>query len=233
MWRFFGISRWPNAAERVIMDDMSPKYYVLSLAAVCFFASVASAHPVTEKHHDRTIVVRLQKGAAPNQIRVRIEYRLEVDEATVFRDDMRPFKDKVNPLDYQGQALKFYAEFTKIYAPIYADRFVAEVNKKQVGEFRCVSRKESLEDEDGKGLGHLRCDFVFESSFDLEPKGNTTRFVFQEKNYYLEPGQIVLSIVNETGRLIESKTEPDEALRKRAKDNPKPGDDDRLREVIV
>jgi nickel/cobalt transporter (NicO) family protein len=201
-------------------------------AALMLFATTAPAHPVQSEHHDRTIVVVLQRGAAPTQISVRIEYRLEVDEATIFRDDMKPFKDKVNPLDFQGQALKYYAEFTKIYAPIYADRLVAEVNKKPIKAFRCLSRNQRLEDEDSKSLGHVRCDFLFESEWDFD-ETQKTRFFFREQNYLLEPGQIVLSLVNETGLDIESKTEPDEALRKRANDRPEPGDDDRLREITV
>jgi nickel/cobalt exporter len=207
--------------------------FFCALFVIGFFTSTAFAHPVTEKHHDRVIVVRLQKGAAPNQIRVRVEYRLEVAETTVYRDDMKPFKDKVNPLDYQGEALKYYAEFAKIYADIFADNFVTEVNTKPVPKFHCLSRSQRLDDGDGKSLGHLRCDFVFETEFVLD-SGAKTRFLFQEKNYYLEDGQIILSLIDETGRTIESKTEPSEALRKRAAANAlEPGDEDRLREIAV
>jgi ABC-type nickel/cobalt efflux system permease component RcnA len=213
-------------------DGMNWQRCTLGLTVVCLIAPMACAHPVQEKHHDRTIVVRLQKGAAADQVRVRIEYRLEVDEGTVFRDDMRPFKDEINPLDYQGRALDFYAAFTKEFAKIYADRFVAEVNGKQVGEIRCVSRRERLEDEDGKGLGHLRCDFIFECDFMLASDG-PTRFVFQEKNYYLEPGHIDLRLADETGLKVARKTEPSEAMRKRAKENPDLEVDDALREVTI
>jgi nickel/cobalt exporter len=206
--------------------------YASSLAALCVFTSIASAHPVPKDNHDRTIVVHLQKGAALNQIRVRIEYRLEVDETTVFLNDMKEFRDEVNPLDYRNKPLEYYAQFTKIYAPIFGDRLVARVNKKPIPEFRCISRKERLEDEDGKSLGHLRCDFVFESAFELDPNQKTT-FTFREQNYLLEAGQIVLSFVNETGLAIESKTEPTEAMRKRAMEKPEPGDEDRLREITV
>ena len=211
-------------------DGMSLRITMSTLAALCFLASLAYAHPFTEKHHDRTIVVRLQKGATPSQVRVRVEYRLELSETTVLRD-MKPFADKANPLNFP-EALKFYAEFTKIYAPILANHFVAEVNKKQIADFRCLSPKERLEDEDGKGLGYLRCDFVFESVFEAGAAEKTS-FVFQERNYYLEPGYIDLRVVNETGLAIERKTEPDEVLRKKAKENADLELDDRLREVML
>ena len=112
----------------------------------CFCASSAFAHPVPKDTHDRTIVVRLQKGEKPNQIRVRVEYRLEVDETTVFLSDMKDFRDIVNPLDFRGRPLDYYAEFAKIYGPIYADRLVVRVNKKEIDDFRVMSHKERLQD---------------------------------------------------------------------------------------
>jgi ABC-type nickel/cobalt efflux system permease component RcnA len=167
---------------------------------------LVDAHPATERHHDRTIVVRLQKGQTPGQVRVRVEYRLEVLEATVYRD-MVPFEIKIDPLD----PFKFYDEFTRIYADEFVGHFVAEANKKPISKFRCLSRKWTLYDENGQGLGHLRCDFVFESEFTLAASAKTT-FFFEEKNYYLEEGLIVLSLVNETGLALESRTEPSAAL---------------------
>ena len=198
-----------------------------SLAALCLFVANAAAHPVPKDNHDRTIVVRLLKGEQPNQVRVRVEYRLEVDETTVFLNDMKIYRDEVNPLDYRNRLMDYYAEFTKRYAPVYANHLIARLDKKPIAEFRCVSQKTRLDDEDGKALGHLRCDFVFESAFDLEP-GRKTTFLFREQNYYLEPGQIILSLVNETGLPTESVTVPDEAMRKSAIEG-----DDRLREITV
>lgn len=206
--------------------------YALVLVAISYVGLIASAHPVPKDSHDRTIVVRLQEGDAPNRVRVRIDYRVEVDETTVYLNDMKEFRDEVNPLDYRGKPMEYYAQFTRIYAPIYAERFVVKVNKKDIGEFRCVSRKERLQDETGVNLGHLRCDFVFESSFDVIP-GEKVTFFFREQNYYLEAGQIVLSVVNETNRAIVSKKEPDDAFRKRAIEKPEGGDDDRLREILL
>jgi len=206
--------------------------FTLTLAVAAFVASAALAHPVPKDSHDRTIVVRLQKGDAPNRVRLRIEYRVEVDETTVFLNDMREFRDEVNPLDYRGRPMEYYAQFTRIYAPIYADRFIVKVNGKPIEDFRCVSRKERLQDEKGVNLGHLRCDFVYESSFEIGSAEQFT-FFFREQNYYLEAGLIHLTVVNETEFAIASKKEPDDALRKRVLEKQDAGDDDRLREVLL
>ena len=201
-------------------------------AILLLVASSAAAHPVPKDNHDRTIVVRLQKGEKADQVVVRVEYRLEVDESTLLLSDMNAFRDIANPLDYRGRPLAYYAEFAKIYKEIYADRLVVRVNKKEIDPFRCLSHKERLEDEDGKKLGHLRSDFVFETSFQLEANAET-KFRLREQNYLFDGGQIVLSLVNESGAKIISQTVPDDALRKRAKEQPEPNDDLKLRELLV
>ncbi len=208
-----------------------------SLFVLWLVAMPAAAHPVLKDTHDRTIVVRLQNGDAPKQIRVRVEYRLEVDETTVWLGDMKPFQDEANPLEYRKEPLKYYAIFTKIYAPIFAERLVARVNDKPIPDFRCVSRKERLQDDDGMSLGHLRCDFVFETSFDIEP-GVRTKFFFHDQTYLSngiapEAGMLSLTVINETGLEIESKIEADESLKKRPVEKLEPAEEDRLRKVTI
>ncbi|MBI2806429.1 MAG: hypothetical protein HYX68_15725 [Planctomycetes bacterium] len=205
-----------------------------ALFAIGVTAAAAEAHPVAKNAHDRTIVVRLQKGNAPRQVRVRVEYRLEVAEATVLLNDMRDYKSEANHEDYFPQrVLEYYAQFTRIYAPIYGANLSASVNRKTIPRFDCIRRNERLRDDDGMSLGHLRCDFVFESTFEMPP-GDKAIFHFREQSYYLEDGQIVLSLVNESGFPIESKTVPDEAVLKRSAENQlQRGDDDRLREITA
>jgi nickel/cobalt transporter (NicO) family protein len=203
-----------------------------NVVALWLIATAAAAHPVPKDTHDRTIVVRLQKGDKDGRIRVRVEYRLEVDETTVYLSDMHEFRDEVNPLDFRNRPLDYYGEFAKIYAPIYADRLVVRVNKAEIGEFRCLSRKARLEDDDGMKLGHVRCDFVFESSFDLEP-GRETKFRLRERNYLFDAGKIDLSLVNESGARIVSQAVPDDALRKRLAEKGDPDDENLAREITV
>src|SRR5712691_10020734 len=103
----------------------------LCIIAFACLAVPAGAHPVPKNNHDRTIVVRLQKSAKPNHLTVRVEYRLEVDETTVLLDDMKPFWDEVDFVRYKNKPLEYYAEFTRIYAPILADRLVARMNERR------------------------------------------------------------------------------------------------------
>jgi nickel/cobalt exporter len=205
----------------------------LSVLIVCLVTPSAFAHPVPKDTHDRTIQVRLQKGEKANEIKVRVEYRVEVDETTVWSRDMDPFRDVVNPLDFRGRPLAYYAEFAKLYGRIYADRLVVRVNKKEIDDFRVLSHAERLEDEDGKSLGHLRCDFVFESSFTLAAE-ESTKFRIREQNYLFDAGQVVMNLHDETQLPITSKTAPDEALRKRIADKKASAEDEsHAREIIV
>jgi nickel/cobalt exporter len=214
------------------------RFYVLALVILGAIASHTRAHPVPKDNHDRTIVVRLQKTETPNKIRVRVEYRLEVDEETVLLRDMRDYRDEVSYVDYFPQRpLEYYAHYTRIYAPVFEERLAAEVNEQRLDRFRCVSRKERLLDEDGKKLGHLRCDFVFETSFDAAP-GEKIHFFFHDQTYLssgiaAEPGQLVLSLVNETGLAIESKIEAEESVRKRPIEKLEPDEEDRLRKITI
>jgi nickel/cobalt transporter (NicO) family protein len=197
-----------------------------ALLLLWLVAATGTAHPVAKDNHDRTIMVRLQKGGNADTIRVRVEYRLEVDEATVVYDDMKPFADEVSVLDYRGKALAYYAEFARLYAPVYAAHLVVHANGQPL-ELTTSPGTPRLKDEEGKELGHLRCDFLFATTFPLVPGKNT--FELQEKNYYDQPGQIVLHLVNETGLELTDRWEPDEAFRKRVATQADPGDEDRLR----
>ena len=209
----------------------------MGAAFLGFLASTAMAHPVPKDSHDRTIVVRLQNGETPNRLRVRVEYRLEVDEETVLLVDMHDYRDQVNFVDYFPQRpFEYYAHFTRIHAPIFADRLIASVHKNS-WKPHCVFRKERLRDEDGKSLGHLRCDFVFEGEFEIDPS-QPTRFFFHDQTFLSadiapEKGYLVLSFVNETGLAIQSKTEPDATLYKKAMESLTSKEEDRQRKVTV
>jgi len=139
--------------------------------SLCLCGSTADAHPVPRSNHDRTIVVRLAPDAGGGRVMVTVEYRLEVDELTVVLEDMIPFKDEVDYSKYRNKPKEFYAEFTRLYAPILANNLTATVDGKAV-VLECVKRGHRLDDEEGKPLGHLRCDFVFQATF-AAPPGTT------------------------------------------------------------
>ena len=104
----------------------------LSIVALICGCAVVRAHPVARSNHDRTIKVHLEKSDKPNHLKIRVEYRLEVDETTVLLEDMRDFKDEADFANYRGKPLEYYAEFMRIYAPILADRLIVRMNGKAV-----------------------------------------------------------------------------------------------------
>ncbi len=104
-------------------------------------------------------MVRLEPGRDAQQVVVSVEYRLEVDPATVILEDMKPFQDEVEITQFSNK-LDYFKEFTRLYAPVLADRLIARFNGAPV-EFACVERKQTLRDEKGEPLDHLRCDFLF------------------------------------------------------------------------
>jgi nickel/cobalt transporter (NicO) family protein len=192
--------------------------------------SSAHAHPVPKNNHDRTIVVRLRPGPIPEQILVRVDYRLEVDPTTVILDDMRPFRDEIDITQFKDR-LDYFKEFTKKYAPILADHFMAKINGAAV-EFTCTERSQTLRDEKGEPLDHLRCDFVFEATIPcFKDRENT--LVFREMNYQEQEGIINLTLVNESNLNVTNKIEADEAVKNRQANERLPGDESKLRTVQV
>lgn len=216
------------------MTSTAIRRFAVCCGMLCLLAPAAFAHPLSKNDaHDRTIVVRLQKGDAPNRIHVRVEYRLEAAEDTIAFKDMAPYKDEVIITDYFPQRpLEYFAEFAKKYENTYAADLYAWANKKPLERFRCTSRKPRLVDEDGMPLGHVRCDFVFESAFDIDPATKTLFEFFDKTFYYFEDGRITLSLIYEPGLPIESVTAPTEAMREQAAKTPALADD-RLRQLKI
>jgi nickel/cobalt exporter len=203
------------------------------MVATAFFSlgdAALHAHPVPKDSHDRTIIVRLKRAAEPGKLTLQVDYRLEVDETTLIVDDLRAFEGEIDFTQFRGKEMQLYAEFARHIAPIYADRLVVRGNDKALS-LVCVSRSQRLKDEEGKALGHLRCDFTFTATMDVQPGENT--LTFREVNYLLQAGQIDLSFVDDAKLTIVSKTEPDEALKKRAALEMGPGDEQKLRELRV
>ncbi len=210
---------------------MTKFLFFLGVSFGFFGSSVVNltfAHPVPRSQHDRTIVVRLQPGQN-QQVLVRVDYRLEVDEVTVARDDLFPFRDEVDYSLLPKKPLDFHAEFTRIYAPILAGNLLAKGNEQELS-FRCRQRSQRLHDDLNQPLGHLRCDFVFEASFPIVAE-RENRFSFREGNYELQPGLILVSLAADPPLHWTSKTEAEESLQKRPLTEWRAGDEEKLRGV--
>jgi ABC-type nickel/cobalt efflux system permease component RcnA len=204
------------------------RWFLAAFLASLVALATVEAHPIPRRNHDRTITVRLHRDN--DQLRVRVEYRLEVDEFTVVYVDLPALDDKVD-LKQLHSPSEFYEAFTRSYAPILAGNVLARIDNKPV-TFRCTQRGYRLQDENDVPLGHLRCDFVFEATAKLSSTPERT-FALKEGNYELEEGVINLSLVSDGSLKFLKKTEPDEVLKKRAAAELQPGDDARLRSVLA
>ena len=207
------------------------------------YPAAAFAHPVPRGSHDRTIVVQLTPSVLKNEIVVAVRYRLEVDELTVALEDMIPFRDQVQRDRSKNNALDFYDEFTRIYAPIIAANLLAQADGKALS-FQCEQRTQTRTDENGTPLGHLRCDFVFRAAFGVKA-GEPQLLTFREANYELKSGQIHLfldlghtssgQVDNDSARGLKllSQTVPDAVLQAKSPQELRPGDDDKRRELTA
>lgn len=201
---------------------------LLALVLVIVPVPCLQAHPVPPRAHDRTILVKLRPD------KVIVEYRLEVDEFTVVYDDLPAFSDQID-LTRLTKPSEFYDAFTRCYAPVLAGNFIAKIDGMPI-TFTCARRTHTLVDEEGKKLGHLRCDFQFEARTGLIPDsarqtdaGRPHDFTVRETNYELEDGRIRLSLQGLNGIAIQSKVEPDKKLQEMPPSELKPGDNAKLR----
>lgn len=217
---------------------------IIALALGAWPIPCAQAHPVPRRAHDRTILVKL----GPDKVIV--DYRLEVDEFTVVYDDLPAFSDQID-LTRLTKPGEFYDAFTRSYAPVLAGNLVAKIDGKSIS-FTCIRRAHTLVDEEGKKLGHLRCDFQFEGrasrrqpdvKLEINPRDEVPThranastptiqahiFNFRETNYELEEGRIRLSLQGLNGIDIQSKVEPDKKLQEMPPSELKPGDNAKLR----
>jgi ABC-type nickel/cobalt efflux system permease component RcnA len=179
---------------------------------------------VPRQNHDRTIAIRLTGSGLV------VDYRLEVDPFTVVYQDLPAVLDRAELAQITSQS-ELYEAFTRCYAPILADNLVVTLDGKALS-FQCSQRLVRLEDEDGRPLDHLRIDFRFFSAWPVNLAGEH-RLEFQETNYVLQEGRILLSVEATDPMELISKTEPNKALQERAVQIQQPGDDAKLRSATA
>jgi ABC-type nickel/cobalt efflux system permease component RcnA len=205
---------------------MRPRsWYLCPLFALIAFWTVtptARAHPVLKEHHDRIITVRLEREGNADRVVVSIAYRLEVHPQTAEKD-LEPFGDE------RDKTRSAHDDFTRIYAPILAQRLRAEIDGKRLA-WTVGKHRYRVHDENGLPLGHLRCDFEYRASAPVEP-GKRSQFTFREGNYLLQSGRIDVSFHSGDGVRILESVAPSPELKAKAQTALAPGDDDRLREV--
>jgi ABC-type nickel/cobalt efflux system permease component RcnA len=194
----------------------------LILGLLALVPTLAIAHPVPRRSHDRTIVVTLHPD------RVVVQYQLDVDPFTIVYDDLPAVDDKVDLTKLKKPA-DFYDAFARVYAPILADNLDVKLDGKPL-KLRCTARNHTLRGKDDRPLDHLRCDFVFQADWKLA-EGEKHTLAFHEGNYELEAGRVRLSLANEAAVELLEKSEPDRALQELPERELKPGDDAKLRKA--
>ncbi|GIW79234.1 MAG: hypothetical protein KatS3mg105_1041 [Gemmatales bacterium] len=200
------------------MPRTMPSLLFLAGSLVCLLAlTPAEAHPVARRCHDRTIKVEIQAG------RVIVFYHLDVDYFTIVLDELPVFVDVKT---VKGDAI--YSEYMRHYAPVIADNLDARIDKKKL-DFKCRKSSHRLTDDEGRPLGHVRCEFTFEA--DWQPKAGKHTFTFREGNYVLEEGYIRMSIAAPKPLEIIRVDVAPEDLQQRPTRELGPGDDERLREA--
>jgi ABC-type nickel/cobalt efflux system permease component RcnA len=215
-------------------SDMIIRGFVFALI-ILIAADPGQAHPVPRRNHDRTITVRLSVDPAAGQVRVIVDYRLEVDPFTVVFDDLPALGDRVN-LKKLRTPQEFYETYLASYAPILAANLVASLDQQPV-EFGCASHLYTLFDEQGAPLNHLRCEFRFEAKPTASLRESVAqgehRFRFAETNYEFEEGFVRLSLAKEAGIHSLKEAVPSPELQKRPAAQLAPGDEKKLRNLDI
>jgi ABC-type nickel/cobalt efflux system permease component RcnA len=157
------------------------------------------AHPVPTFSYDRVIQAKLAAGG------VEVQYQLNVDEFTIFRDLARMLSDeeraKLRPGDDSRQV------YAKAVAPFLADRLESSLDGIPLTFASAGEPRVTMVD-------HVQFDFVFRAPWPgpLEP-GSTFRL--NEANYEDQKGQVDLSFAPEQGLTLADRREPDATLKAR------------------
>jgi ABC-type nickel/cobalt efflux system permease component RcnA len=170
------------------MDGLGRPSYALRVAAtlvVLVGASTATAHDVPPGKHNRTIAVHLTPDLTAKEVRLTVNYRLEVHEQQVQLVDMKPYQSQVR-LGHD-----YFSEFMRIYGEELRKRLLAKADGQAVS-LKAEPGTYTTKDENGVALGHLRCEFRFTGSFPLRFSEQQT-FTFHDDTYLFQAGQIKLT----------------------------------------
>jgi ABC-type nickel/cobalt efflux system permease component RcnA len=174
-----------------------------------------AAHPVPSFSYDRTIRVTLTSEG------ISVDYQLNVDEITIFRDVTRLLDDDERS-KLRG-ALDTHEAYAKAIAPIIADRLEAWQNDKPLTFVCKKSHEPKVED-------HVLCRFEFFAKWPLRLEG-PQQFRLTETNFEDEKGQVDLGFAPEQGGSLSDTREPDAALKRRPSVERTAEDDKRLHSV--
>lgn len=201
---------------------------VLTFFLFFHFLTAIHAHPVPRENHDRKIILKVQR-LNNSKVKLSVNYRLEVDEFTVLISDMQRFANDIDLSLFQNKRHEFYGEYTRLYAPIFADKLKLTLDGQSI-PLKCSHREHALKDDEGKELGHLRCDFVFATEVAMKPNEDHD-LLFRESNFELLPGKIELSVEVGENIQIRGLQAPSKALLEKTAIEYLPGEEEEIRTI--
>jgi ABC-type nickel/cobalt efflux system permease component RcnA len=189
------------------------RLFLFSLLLPLVFAPALAAHPIPNKNHDRSIVVRITAGALV------VDYRLETDEANVAFDLPRE----------AASGIKSREELLDAYSRLFADalgrNLDASLDKVEL-RFTCVRRHFVVTD-------HLRCEYRFEATWAPAPGGEHT-VKFHECNFVDDNfSRLHVYLAAGTGVRLVKVEAPSAEMMNRPSDDRRPGEGDKLRRVAA
>jgi nickel/cobalt exporter len=195
------------------------RFFLLCVFLCVLCASVvnsSSAHPVSERCYDRTIIVRLDASA------VVVEYELEVNTATVAQD-LADLGEEID-LSQCRKPGDYYEAFVQFHAPVFARNLDAKLDGEPL-TFTCTRREFGVREKVS-----LHCHFVFRAPWQPAP-GRRHAFTFREGNYEQQAGHIRLLMTDSEAIAPGEVNTPPAQLQLKPLTLLGPGEADRLREA--
>jgi nickel/cobalt exporter len=197
---------------------------------------LAHGHTVLAQSYDRTITVHLQGGEKTNHVEIVVEYLLEVDFGTVFRD-LSKINSNFSILDFRKDQRRYFQQFSDLYARFLGKNLSARLDSRPLEFIRfkkdTKEKDYTLEDDKGQPLGHLRCVYRFQAAA-TPPTAQHHTLQFREGNFYDQTGRVWLSLAAQPPVKVLHKIEPSAALQKKqdeAEIDLAEGDEEKLRRL--
>jgi ABC-type nickel/cobalt efflux system permease component RcnA len=197
--------------------------YFAFVFTLCLFASVvpnSSSHPLLNRFYERTVDVRVSPNAA-GQIVVEVKYQLEVNQLIALLDAKILLEQRKE--EEPGNAREYYEAFTRLHAPLLADRIYVILDDKAM-DLSVVDRKHEVNRKDGT----LHSEFLFRARATLSPQAKHMLLV-EEGAYKEEAGRVLLSLHADPTINLIALDEPSTELKSRSPADLKIGDDEKMR----
>src|SRR5262249_55827190 len=119
--------------------------FLFPVGIFLFLSSPIQAHPLLNKFYERTVDVYLSTDAA-GRVVVEVKYQLEVNQLIALLDAKILLEQHKE--EEPGNAREYYDAFTRLHAPILADRLYVILDDKAM-DLSVIERKSELNRQDG------------------------------------------------------------------------------------